>query len=85
MAQRKHIYPVGLVIRKYRKNAKLTQGRLASRLGVSTNYISRIELGKEHLSIDNFIKFAKSLKANPGELLNTVIEEKENYSDIIDE
>lgn len=71
---KKHFLSTGSVLRKYRKDAKLTQSRLAKRMGVGHNYISEIERGKEFLSLEMLAKFSLHMKANPGEVFNAILE-----------
>lgn len=53
MIQKERLHFVGVVLRKYKNKAKLTQGKLASKLDVSLGFISRIERGKSFPSIYN--------------------------------
>ena len=46
------------VIKKYRKENKLSQEKLAELLGYDTTYMSHIETGKREPSVDFFIKFS---------------------------
>lgn len=63
---------VGAVLRFFRKCSGLSQEKLAERLGVSTNYISVLETGKQYPSIGTLIKFAFALGVPPGELVNEI-------------
>lgn len=65
---------VGITIRNYRLSAGLSQERLGERMGVSTNYISLLESGKRYPSIGTLIRIARALDANPGEMLNSIVE-----------
>lgn len=79
MAQKKPLNYIGIVLRKYRKKAKLTQKRLASKMGISVDYIGRLERQTRHPSIEMLIAFADIFDITPGELLDAIVEmEKEN-------
>lgn len=81
MIQKERLRFVGVVLRKYRKKAKLTQGKLASKLGVSLGFLSRIERGKSFPSIYNLIKIATILDIRPGELLDDIADMEKAYKD----
>lgn len=78
MAYRKHFHfhSIGVVLKKYRKLSKMTQAKLAQKLGVGDNYISKIERGKEHPSVEMLVKFSLHMKVRPGELLDTIVEQE---------
>lgn len=73
---KKFFKSIGLVIRNYRKTAKLTQARLGEKLGVKGNYIGEIERGEEHPSVEMLVKFSLHMKVRPGELLDTIVEQE---------
>lgn len=52
---------VGKNIRQFRRIAGLTQEQLASKTGLSSDYISRLELGKENPGLDVLWKIGKAL------------------------
>lgn len=81
MIQRERLRFVGVVLRKYRKKAKLTQGKLASKLGVSLGFISRIERGKSFPSVYSLIKIARILDVRPGELLDAIADMENTHND----
>lgn len=63
---------VGTVLRMYRNQAGLSQEKLATRLGVSVNYVSVLETGKQYPSIGTLIRFARALEVRPGELVDEI-------------
>ena len=56
-------------IRKYRNRLGFTQEKLAAKCGMHDNYISKVELGKISLGIDNLERIARALKVEPYILL----------------
>lgn len=60
---------VGLNIKKHRKVKNMTQHDLALKLNFEQTYISRIELGKRNLTLQNINLIAKALNVKPDELL----------------
>lgn len=56
----------------YRNQAGLSQEKLATRLGVSVNYVSVLETGKQYPSIGTLIRFARALEVRPGELVDEI-------------
>ncbi len=55
-------------IREIRKKNDITLEELAEKTGISHTYLSRIESGKRGLSLENVIRIARALKAEPIEL-----------------
>lgn len=47
----------------------LTQADLAQRLGRSTNFVFRVEVGARHLDVAEFIAIARVLEIDPYDLL----------------
>jgi transcriptional regulator with XRE-family HTH domain len=60
---------VGDNIRGFRHSKDWTQEKLAVRTKLSNDYISRLELGKEGVSLDTLVTIAKALKVDPSLLL----------------
>ena len=52
---------IGLNIKKYRTDLGLTQQQLADRLGMSLNFIGKIEVGYDHPSLYTLIDIAGNL------------------------
>lgn len=55
---------IGLRIRKYRKELKLTQEELSKRCGLHSTYIGQIERGEKNPSIESIFKICKALSLN---------------------
>ena len=64
-------------IKKYRKKAGITQAVLAERVGVSHEFIRRIESpkGKKTFSIDTIWKISLAVNVNPGKLFEIDMDE----------
>ena len=64
-------------IKKYRKEAGITQAVLAERVGVSHEFIRRIESkkGKKTFSVDTIWKISLAVNINPGKLFDIDIDE----------
>lgn len=59
---------MGEAIRAKRKEAGLTQEKLAEKSDLSTVFISRVECGKESPTVDSLVKIAKALEARVRDL-----------------
>ncbi|OXS80149.1 helix-turn-helix domain-containing protein [Domibacillus enclensis] len=66
------MYNIGEVIKKYRKEAKLTATELAERIGVTQGTISQLETGKRKPSIDMLERIA-SVLGIPEKLLKAFV------------
>lgn len=53
---------LGEAIRRKRKDAHLSQERLAEKADLSTVFISRVECGKESPTVDSLVKIARALR-----------------------
>ena len=64
-------------IKKYRKQAGITQAALAERVGVSHEFIRRIESkkGVKTFSVDTIWKISLALNINPGLLFDLDMDE----------
>lgn len=60
---------LGQRIAKRRKDKGIRQNILAERMGISNNYLSGIECGKEHPSLEVLIKLCNELEVTPDYLL----------------
>lgn len=69
----------GRNVKKYRKQAGLTQEQLSERLGVSQKHLSIIETGTQFASAGLIGRISTELKVSPGDLFggssDTIIEE----------
>jgi len=68
----KHRRLLGEAIRAARKEAGLSQERLAEKADLSTVFISRVERGKESPSVDNLVKIASALGIRLRNLLSAL-------------
>lgn len=60
---------IGVNIRHYRTNLKMTQASLAEKAGVATTFITQIESAKEIPSLRTISRVAEALQVQPYELL----------------
>jgi len=60
-AIQKHRRLLGEAVRAQRKQAQLSQEKLAEKSDLSTVFISRVERGVESPSVDNLVKIARAL------------------------
>ncbi|HTZ87266.1 MAG TPA: helix-turn-helix transcriptional regulator [Solirubrobacteraceae bacterium] len=68
----------GSRLRTRRKAAKLTQGELAERVGLTRTSITNIEAGRQHVVLHQLFLLASNVGAEPHELLpreRTTLEE----------
>ena len=61
LATPQHRRLLGEAIRAKRKEASITQEKLAEKANLSTVFISRIERGRESPSVDSLLKIAQAL------------------------
>ena len=59
---------ISLNIRRLRTEGKLSQEKLAERLGCSREFISRVENQKERVSLAMLLKIAELFKVNPSSM-----------------
>ena len=70
---------IGKRIQKTRLEQKLTQEQLAEKLLISTNYLSKVETGREKPNLEMFDKICNNLKISLSFLLTGVVEESDFY------
>jgi transcriptional regulator with XRE-family HTH domain len=68
-----------LVIRRYRRQAGLSQQQLADSVGVSKGFISALEGGRSVPNLDMVVQLAESLDVSAGSLVNAMVEEAEKH------
>ena len=68
MSSRKML--LGARIKELRKRAGLSQDQLAEKVGIESKYLSRIEVGKRHPSLDALERIADSLQVEMKELFD---------------
>lgn len=66
----KHRRLLGEAVRAARKEAELSQEKLAEKADLSTVFISRIERGVESPSVDNLVKIARALGVRVRDLVD---------------
>lgn len=66
---------VGRKIRKLRKERKLTQTELASRIGVQQSDLSRMEKGEYRVSLDTLFRILAEFKLSIGEFFDDLTQE----------
>lgn len=62
------VFETGERIRKAREAAGLSQGKLAEKMDMSSNAISRYELGEREMGISILYRFAEALHTTPDKL-----------------
>jgi transcriptional regulator with XRE-family HTH domain len=68
----KHRKILGEAIRRARKNAGLTQERLAERAELHPNYIGEVERAEKTISVDALVRIAHAVKVPTAHLLADV-------------
>jgi transcriptional regulator with XRE-family HTH domain len=61
---------LGEAIRTCRKRASFSQEKLAEKADLSPVFISRVECGKENISVDALVRLAKALGVHIGEFFS---------------
>jgi transcriptional regulator with XRE-family HTH domain len=59
----------GRILKKRRKEAKLTQDDIANKVGLVRTSITNIEQGKQHVSLHMLFQLADAIGARPQDLL----------------
>jgi transcriptional regulator with XRE-family HTH domain len=63
---------VGQKIRAYRKQAGLSQEKLAERASLSYKYLGEVERGYVNVSLDSLMRIARTLKVKLRDLVHDV-------------
>jgi transcriptional regulator with XRE-family HTH domain len=78
---------IGKIIQRFRVERKMTQEYLAEQIGISKNYLSKVERGLSRLNIESFLKMAEVLEFDLSDfgvdVLKTVTEEKRELIEIV--
>lgn len=61
-------------LRKLRKEAKLSQAELASRLGEDQSYLSKIERGERYVDLLFYVDWCKACGVEPGTGMRLLVE-----------
>lgn len=65
----KVIKNVGQCVAALRVVRGLTQEQLAAQLGISANYVRRVEIGGSNMTLHTLVRWANWLGVEPGQLL----------------
>ncbi len=68
----------GIVLRKLRKDADLTQEKLSFKASIQRNFVSEIELGQKQPSLFTVFKVAYALDVSPQKFVQLVHEQLKN-------
>jgi len=63
---------VGQQIRAYRKEAGLTQEKLAEKASLSYKYLGEVERGVVNVSLDSLMRIAKALRLKVADLVRDI-------------
>ena len=69
----------GIVLRRLRKEACLTQEQLGSEADLLRTYISILELGEQQPSLTSILKIAKALNRPASDLISLVEDEMKSH------
>ena len=75
MPQVRQVQLVGRKIRQLRKEHKLTQVELSSRLGIQQSDLSRMEQGEYRVSLDTLFRILAEFKLSIGEFFEEIAHE----------
>lgn len=64
---------LGEIFKKYRIKNKLTQERIAEKLGISVKYISRIENGTGGVKVETLVNYMNILGISPNVIFEKLI------------
>ena len=68
---------LGEVFKKYRLKNKLTQEKVAEKLGISVKYISRIENGIGGVKVETLVNYMNALGISPNVIFEKLITNKD--------
>lgn len=71
----------GIVLRRLRKDAGLTQEQLALEADLQRSYVSILELGQQQPSLTTILKLADALKCSAQSLMADIEDELKNAND----
>lgn len=71
-ANLRHRRIIGETIRHHRKQAKLTQEKLAEKVDLNPKYLGEVERGEKIISIEALLRIAKALKVHVSDLLRNL-------------
>lgn len=71
---------LGRRLKALRKRLGWSQEHFAERVGISTQYVSNIERGKENPTLDLLLRLAEALKVSPAEMFDFEAEGLERKS-----
>lgn len=64
---------LGRAVRRLRRDRDLTQGQLADRVGLNRTSVTNIEKGSQALSVSLLVKLARSMDADPVQILQEAL------------
>ena len=64
---------LGEIFKEYRINSKLTQEKIAEKLGISVKYISRIENGTGGVKVETLVNYMNILGISPNVIFEKLI------------
>lgn len=70
---------IGLRIRDLRLSKGLTQEEIATKMGVSIAFLSRVERGRARINLARLSELCNILEVSEGQILNGVVPEKPGY------
>ena len=70
---------IGKRIKRYRKQAGLTQKSLAERLDISVSFQSRLERGATKISLEKLVQTAEYVNVSVSQLITGVSEKSNDY------
>ena len=73
---------LGEVFKEYRVKNKLTQEKIAEKLGISVKYISRIENGTGGVKVETLVKYMNILGITPNVIFEKLIVNKQLESQL---